>query len=149
MKTKRQKILLELIRENVVETQDELSGLLRGSGYETTQATISRDIKELGLTKVPASGGRYRYSAHRDGGAGSDRLGAIFRDSVISVDAAQNIVVVKTEPALASAACSALDSMPELNIVGTLAGDDTAFILMRNAAEADKLHARFRAMMDR
>ena len=145
MKSKRQKMLLRLINDGAVETQEELTTLLRGAGFDATQATVSRDIKELGLTKLPTNDGKYRYAV--PSALSPDKLSALFRDSVLSAEAAQNIVVIKTVPALASAACSALDSADGMEIVGTLAGDDTAFIVTRDAAAANRLCADFRAMM--
>ena len=145
MKSERQQKLLQLINGQVIETQEELTALLRGAGFDSTQATVSRDIKELGLTKIPSGGGRYRYAMPAS--PGLDRLSAMFRDNVISVEFAQNIVVVKTIPAHASAVCSELDAMTGADIVGTLAGDDTAFIVTRDTEAAGKLCARFRAML--
>ena len=133
MKRARQAEILSIIQSQAVETQEQLLQALRSRGFTSTQATISRDIKELHLVKE-LSGGCYRYTAYPRPGADNSqgRLRNIFKEGVLSVDAAQNLVVIKTMPGLASAACSALDNMEMSDIVGSLAGDDTAFLLMRD-----------------
>ena len=110
------------------ETQEQLLERLQAKGIKSTQATISRDIKELHLIKEPAGQGKYRYavSAHRTKLNFADKLRTIFRESVLTVDNAQNIVVIKTLPGLANAAGSAVDGMDVPYLVGSLAGDDTA-----------------------
>lgn len=134
MKNQRQATILEIIAEQKIETQEELLNALQSRGFNSTQATISRDIKELRIVKELDSTGTYRYSASKNEAkpAFSNRLNTIFRECVTGFDYAQNIVVVNTLPGLASAACSALDGMKMPQIVGTIAGDDTAFILMRD-----------------
>ena len=141
MKTKRQTILLKLIEKYDISTQSELTEYLNAEGVNATQATVSRDIKELRLIKAVGSNGKSKYAVSRsatDSGF-SERLLTIFRESVLSYDNAQNIVVIKTLPGLASAACSAIDSMEIDGLVGTLAGDDTAFLAMRDNEHAKKL----------
>ena len=138
MKPNRQAKILELIETKDSETLEQLLQELEACGFATTQATISRDIKELRIIKELGENGSYRYSAvpkQLESNA-TAKLHAIFRQCVVSCDYAQNIVVMKTMPALASAACSAMDSMNLDMIVGTLAGDDTAFIVMRDTASA-------------
>ena len=134
MKNQRQATILEIISEQKIETQEELLNALQNRGFNSTQATISRDIKELRIVKELDSTGTSRYSASKNETkpAFSNRLNTIFRECVTGFDYAQNIVVVNTLPGLASAACSALDGMKMPQIVGTIAGDDTAFILMRD-----------------
>ena len=124
-----------------METQEQLLDELKARGFSATQATISRDIKELRLVKE-LSGGGYRYaSSERKGLADSDaRLRNIFKEGVTSVDRAQNIVVVRTMPGLASAACSALDSMEIPGMVGSLAGDDTGILIMRDNDAAERFN---------
>ena len=141
MKIERHAKIIELINEYAIETQEELTDHLRAVGYSTTQATVSRDIKELHLTKTLSPSGKYRYSAPAaDEFPGYDeRLKKIFRECVTSYAEAQNIIVIKTLPGLASAACAALDSMHIETLVGTLAGDDTAFLLMKDNTSADEL----------
>lgn len=140
MKSKRQTKILEIIADKNVETQEQLLSLLQAEGFRSTQATISRDIKELRIVKELTSLGTYRYSAPNSDvvGSFSARLNTIFRECVTGFDYAQNIIVIRTLPGLASAAASAVDSMGMSMVVGTLAGDDTVMIVMRdnNAAAA-------------
>ena len=140
MKFQRQTKILELIEKEPLETQEELSARLREAGFDTTQATVSRDIKELRLIKVMTADGTYRYAtaaAEQEGGM-QTRVRRIFRESVPSVAVAQNMVVIKTLPGLASAAGYAIDAMREPTVIGTLAGDDTVFCVMRdNEAAAE------------
>ena len=123
-----------------METQEQLLAELKERGFSATQATISRDIKELRLVKELTGQGTYRYTqSDRRASAGTDiRLRNIFKEGVVSVDVAQNIVVVRTMPGLASAACSALDSMDIPGMVGSLAGDDTGILIMRDNASAQQ-----------
>ena len=139
MKTQRQAKIMEIISTRDIETQEQLLEALQDEGFYSTQATISRDIKELRVVKELTSFGTYRYSASAKDGAGtfSARLNTIFRECITSFDYAQNIII-KTMPGLASAAASAVDAMNMSVVVGTLAGDDTVFLVMRdnNAAAA-------------
>ena len=141
MKRARQAEILNIIQAVDVETQEQLLDELKALGFSATQATISRDIKELRLVKE-LSGGGYRYaSSERKGLADSDaRLRNIFKEGVTSVDRAQNIVVVRTMPGLAPAACSALDSMEIPGMVGSLAGDDTGILIMRDNDAAERFN---------
>jgi transcriptional regulator of arginine metabolism len=138
MKNNRQNQLLQIIAEENIETQEQLLERLEARGIKSTQATISRDIKQLHLVKEPAGQGRYRYavSAHRTKLNFADRLRTIFRESLLSADYANNIAVVKTMPGLAQGAASALDSMHINDMVGSLAGDDTVIIVMRDEDSA-------------
>ena len=138
MKTDRQSMILEIIEKEDVDTQEQLQQRLQEQGVRCTQATISRDIKQLHLITEPVGQGRYRYtvSSQRNRLNVADKLRTIFRESIISVDFAQNIVVVKTMAGLANAAAAALDGMNVPYMVGTLAGDDTAFLLMRDTESA-------------
>ena len=149
MKNKRQNQILEIIAREDVETQERLMELLQERGISCTQATISRDIKQLHLVKEPVGRGRYRYAAsvHRHSLNVADKLRTIFRESIVSVDYAQNIVVLKTMPGLASAACSALDNMNYSMLVGTLAGDDTAFLVMRDTESAAEFCEEIKEML--
>lgn len=141
MKPNRQAKILELIECKDIETQEQLLSELEACGFSTTQATISRDIKELRIIKELGPNGMYRYStaSKQAEPTCSAKLNSIFKQSVIACDHAQNIVVIKTMPGLASAACSAIDSMNYDMIVGTLAGDDTAFLLLRDISSANAL----------
>lgn len=134
MKSARQKKILEIIGNKDVETQNQLIEELADVGVKSTQATLSRDIKELRLIKEATGSGKYRYvTASKEVVADYDqRLKKIFRECVTSFDNAQNIIVIRTMPGLAPAACSALDSMNIPGLVGTIAGDDTAFIAMKD-----------------
>lgn len=140
MKNQRQGKILELIVNQNVETQEQLLALLQAEGFRCTQATISRDIKELRIVKELTNLGTYRYSAGNNEmvNSFSVRLNTIFRECVTGVDYAQNIIVIRTLPGLASAAGSAIDAMNISPVVGSLAGDDTVIVIMRdnNAAAA-------------
>ena len=140
MKTQRQAKIMEIISNKNVETQEQLLSELQAAGFHSTQATISRDIKELRIIKELTSFGTYRYciSANEVSSTFSGKLNAIFRECITSFDYAQNILVIHTLPGLASAAASAIDAMSLSVVLGTLAGDDTVFIVMRdsNAAAA-------------
>ena len=140
MKSERQAKIMEIISTSNVETQEQLLAMLQNSGFNATQATISRDIKELRIVKELTSFGTYHYTAAaREVPASfSGRLNTIFRECVTNFDYAQNIVVIHTLPGLANAAASALDAMSMSVVLGTIAGDDTVFIVMRdnNAAAA-------------
>jgi len=131
---------MEIISNKNVETQEQLLAELQNAGFRSTQATISRDIKELRIVKELTSFGTYRYSAASAevGSTFSSKLNTIFRECITSFDYAQNIIVIRTMPGLASAAASALDAMNMSVVLGTIAGDDTVFIVMRdnNAAAA-------------
>ena len=140
MKTQRQAKIMEIISTRNIETQEQLLEALQNEGFRGTQATISRDIKELRIVKELTSLGTYRYTTPTKevSGSFSSRMNTIFKECVIGFDYAQNIVVVRTLPGLASAAGSAIDSMNLSIVVGSLAGDDTVMIVMRdnNAAAA-------------
>ncbi len=134
MKHGRQSVILEIISKQDIETQGQLMQALAERGIKSTQATLSRDIKDMRLVKELGPSGSYRYVAPtaQDRDDLSPRLKTIFRESLVSYDIAQNIIVIKTLPGLASACCSAVDNMIIDGVVGTLAGDDTAFIAMRD-----------------
>ncbi len=138
MKSGRQEAIKKIITENEIETQNQLLEELNKIGIITTQATLSRDIKNLQLTKSLNKNNKYVYtvSSKKDDGSLS-RLMKIFRECVISYDTAQNIIVIKTLPGLAGAACSAFDNMSVEKLVGTIAGDDTAFLLFKDQDSAD------------
>lgn len=138
MKSKRQAKILEIISNKNIETQEQLLAELQKEGFRGTQATISRDIKELRIVKELTNLGNYRYatSVNEVSGSFSTRLNTIFRECVISFDYAQNIIVVRTLPGLASAAGSAIDAMNLSTVVGSLAGDDTVIVIMRDTNAA-------------
>ena len=142
MKLDRQSVIMEIISERDIETQNQLMEALAAKGLKSTQATLSRDIREMRLVKEMGPRGNYRYvaAAKQDNSDLDIRLKKIFKESVVSYDIAQNIFVIKTLPGLASAACSALDGMSIDGLVGTIAGDDTAFLAMKDNASAITLY---------
>ena len=149
MKSKRQEKILQLIHDHDIETQEQLLSELREAGFQTTQATISRDIKQLRIIKELGSTGAYRYSvsAKPVEHTFSAKLNIIFKQCLTSVEHAQNILVIKTMPGLASAACSALDKMNIPEIVGTLAGDDTVLLVFHDSSHAVDFCEQVRQML--
>ena len=149
MKSKRQAKIMEIISTANVETQEQLLQELQKAGFSCTQATISRDIKELKIVKEMTNFGTYRYSIteKEPGNPFSDRLNTIFRECVTSFDYAQNIVVIHTLPGLANAAASALDAMKAEYILGTLAGDDTVVAILRDSNSAAVFCGEIKALI--
>lgn len=147
MRYSRQNAILELINTHEIETQEKLASMLKERGFDVTQATVSRDIKELQLIKTLSSSGRYKYSTgvSRETPI-SDRFTKIFRDTVRSVACAGNIVIVKTLSGCAAAAAEAVDTTTFPHIVGSLAGDNTFFIVVDEAENAPKLVELFNEM---
>ena len=142
MKVARQTKIIEIIENNQIETQEELAEHLKQSGYKVTQATISRDIKELKLIKVMGQDGRQYYSSLKDMGTIYDeRVVAVFRESVLTVDTATFLVVLHTLPAMA------IDSMEWSEVVGTVAGDDTIFVAVREQNDVNEIVSRFKKLM--
>ena len=150
MKNQRQAKILEIISNRDVETQEQLLALLQEAGFRGTQATISRDIKELRIVKELTNLGSYRYttSSNELRGTFSTRLNAIFRECVVSYDYAQNMVVIRTLPGLASAAASAIDAMNMSAVLGSLAGDDTVMIVMRDVNTAATFCSEIRNLLN-
>ena len=137
MKTRRQTKILELIKKYEIETQEDLSSYLEQEGYQVTQATVSRDIRELKLTKVSLTGGRQKYVALLETSEDlSKKYERIFRDGFISMDIAQNILVIKTVSGMAMAVAAALDALQLYEVVGTIAGDDTIMCAARSTEDA-------------
>ena len=149
MKNDRQSMILEIISQENIETQEQLLARLQERGISSTQATISRDIKQMHLIKEPVGQGVYKYavSGNRTKLNFAEKLRTIFRESITSIDYAQNIVVIKTMPGLASAACAALDNMEFNFLVGSLAGDDTAFLVMRDTDSAAEFCEEIKEML--
>ena len=142
MKNSRQELILRLVSENDISTQEELQKLLLENGCKVTQATVSRDINELALLKTCTSTGQYKYTVPkltRSSLADNGAFYSILTEGVVSVDYAMNTVVVKCHTGMAQAVCAKLDSTGVENVVGTLAGDDTIFILMRTERDAERL----------
>lgn len=149
MKKRRQAKILEIISSNDIETQEQFQSMLLSSGYEVTQATISRDIKELRLVKELSSNGRYVYSTgQKNNDSITKRTGGIFNESIIRIDYALNTVVIKCFTGMANAACATIDSMNLDEIVGTIAGDDTIFILCRSEETAKIFTSKLRNILD-
>jgi transcriptional regulator of arginine metabolism len=139
----------EIIEHDVIETQEELAEALRKEGIEVTQATVSRDIKELRLIKVPTGDGRSRYAfpAEQSVVFSQSRMERMFRDSVLSMDYSSNIVVVKTLPGTANAVASTIDSARWPEIIGTLAGDDNILVVVKPTDAAAKVIEKFQSLL--
>jgi transcriptional regulator of arginine metabolism len=143
MKSDRQVKILELIREQDVETQEELSDLLRKAGYQVTQATVSRDIRELKLTKVSVNGSRQKYVSYSNRPESmSNKYVTVLREGFVSIDAAMNLIVIKTVSGMAMAVAAALDAMEWPEIMGCIAGDDTIMCALHNENETSVVRER-------
>ena len=148
MKTTRQAKILELIQKKDVETQEELSAYLEKEGFQVTQATVSRDIRELKLTKISTDNGRQKYAVITDADSNMmEKYARVLREGFLSVDAAENIVVIKTVSGMAGAVAAAVDAMRMQEIVGSLAGDDTIFVITRSEQQAQVLVQELLRMM--
>ncbi len=149
MKTKRQTKMLELIKKHDIETQEELSDYLQKEGYQVTQATVSRDIRELKLTKVAMSNGRQKYVALTEANEDlSEKYTRVFRDAFVSMDMAQNILVIKTVSGMAMAVAAAIDAMHLHEIVGCIAGDDTIMCAVRSVDDTIAVMSRLRKLVE-
>lgn len=149
MKTKRQTKMLELIKKFDIETQEELSDYLEQEGYQVTQATVSRDIRELKLTKVAMGNGRQKYVALVEKNEDlSEKYTRVFHDGFISMDMAQNILVIKTVAGMAMAVAAALDAMSFHEIVGCIAGDDTIMCAIRSVEDTVAVMNRLRKLVE-
>ncbi len=144
MKSKRQNKILELIESHEIETQEELVGMLNEANFQVTQATISRDIKDLQLIKVQTSSGNYKYAVTADVKSGNmDVLLRIFRDTCVSIDCAMNLIVIKTLTGSASAAAEVIDGMHIPGVLGTIAGDNTIFLAADSEQTANDVRNQF------
>ncbi len=149
MKTNRQSKIIEIIQKNEVETQDELSALLEKDGFRVTQATVSRDIRELKLTKIPTAGGRQKYAVITDAPENlSKKYDRVLREGFLSMDMAQNILVIKTVSGMASAVCAAIDAMKMREIVGSIAGDDTIMCAIRTVDDTYAVMKKIRRIVE-
>ena len=145
MKTKRQTKMLELIKKHDIETQEELSDYLQKEGYQVTQATVSRDIRELKLM----SNGRQKYAALTEANEDlSEKYTRVFRDAFVSMDMAQNILVIKTVSGMAMAVAAAIDAMHLHEIVGCIAGDDTIMCAVRSVDDTIAVMSRLRKLVE-
>ena len=148
MKYSRHSKIIEIIENNDIETQDELASELRNAGFQVTQATVSRDIKEMRLIKVLTKDGRYKYASIKEKeGVVNDRFLKIFRNSVTGLDFAGNIIVIKTLVGSASAAAVSIDALNLKAIVGCIAGDDTIFLLVKEESLVQELLKQFRELL--
>lgn len=132
MRYSRQNKVLEIIRNNEVDTQEMLCQLLKDAGFEVTQATVSRDIKELQLIKAQSANGKYKYVQNKDEGPISNRFVKIFKETITSVESAGNIIVIKTLTGCANAAAEAIDSLNLGHIIGSVAGDNTIIAVIED-----------------
>ena len=149
MKTNRQSKIIEIIQKNEVETQDELSALLEKDGFRVTQATVSRDIRELKLTKIPTAGGRQKYAVITDAPENlSKKYERVLREGFLSMDMAQNILVIKTVSGMASAVCAAIDAMKMREIVGSITGDDTIMCAIRTVDDTYAVMKKIRRIVE-
>ena len=149
MKTNRQSKIIEIIQKNEVESQDELSALLEKDGFRVTQATVSRDIRELKLTKIPTAGGRQKYAVITDAPENlSKKYERVLREGFLSMDMAQNILVIKTVSGMASAVCAAIDAMKMREIVGSIAGDDTIMCAIRTVDDTYAVMKKIRRIVE-
>lgn len=149
MKAKRQSKLLELIQKNEIETQEELLHHLLKEGFAVTQATVSRDIRELKLTKIAISGGRQKYAVLNESTEVlSEKYIRVLKDGFLSMDMAQNILVIKTVSGMAGAVCASLDAMNLREIVGSIAGDDTIMCAIRTVEDTASIMKRLRKIIE-
>ena len=144
-KEQRQERILQLVRTRVVDTQEDLAALLHAEGFAVTQATVSRDIRELRLAKVPTGGGRSRYAVAN--GSPGDHLRRLVRDCVTSVDASENIVVLNTLPGMAQAVAEVLDGVGAPEVIGTMAGERVVFAVIKPRAAVSAFLARLRGLL--
>ena len=145
----RQTKILELIENYEIETQEELAEFLKMAGIDVTQATVSRDIRELRLVKVLSKSGKYKYAAMEQNAEGTtDRLIKIFKNSIVSIDVAGHLLVIKTLPGAAQICASAVDSLNIEEIVGTIAGDDTLFVAISNQEKINEIVDIFNKLLN-
>lgn len=148
MKLRRHEAIIDLVNNQDINTQEELMENLQKQGFKVTQATVSRDIKELRIFKALGKDGKYRYSTGgRNALDKTSGFESLFASSVEEVDSAENIVVIKTMTGMAQAVCMSLDNIDFGNIVGTIAGDDTIFVLCRNLKATEEMLNKFRKLI--
>ena len=140
MKVNRHAKIIQLINKYHIETQEELADYLNQEGFTVTQATVSRDIRDLKLTKIPSENGKQRYALHQTSGSGmSEKYIRVLKDGYVSMDMAQNILVIKTVAGMAMAVAAALDAMKWNEVVGCIAGDDTILCAIRSTEDTVKV----------
>ena len=148
MKTKRHRKILEIIKENIVGTQEELAEMLKKEGFNVTQATVSRDIKELALIKISAGNDQYRYSFPTEITVSETRLRFMLKEFVLNYAASENILIVRTAPGNANAVASALDNAQWAEILGSVAGDDTILVVARRKDEIPVIINKLESYLD-
>ena len=149
MKAKRQSKILELIRKNDIETQEELLAFLLDDGFVVTQATVSRDIREMKLTKIATERGRQKYAVLNEKVEHmSEKYARVLRDGFVSMDVAQNILVIKTVSGMAGAVCASIDAMNLHEIVGSIAGDDTIMCAIRTTEDTVTIMKKIRKIVE-
>ena len=150
MKKIRHNQILDIITKYDIETQEELAGHLKNAGFRVTQATVSRDIRELKLTKVPVGNGKQKYGVLKQEDAHmEDRFIRVMKDGFVSMDMAQNILVVRTVSGMAMAVAAAIDALKFSEVVGCIAGDDTIMIAVRTTEDTRNLMDKIHKMMDK
>lgn len=150
MKKNRHKMILEIIEKRDVETQEELASLLKEAGFDITQATISRDIRELKLSKVSLGSGRQKYAVLKQGDNRiADRYVRVLEEGFHSMETAQNILVMKTVSGMAMAVAAAIDSMQFPEVVGCIAGDDTIMIAVKGSEDTQRLMEHIRNLVEK
>ena len=148
MKTVRHAMILEIIDSKDIETQEELADELRRHGVAVTQATVSRDIRQLNLTKMPTENGHFRYVLMQKKDQNlSEKYARVLKDAVLSMDVAQNILVIKTVSGMAMAVCAAIDAMEWKEVVGSIAGDDTIMCAVRSVDDTIIVMDKIRKMI--
>lgn len=149
MKGARRRVIREVIATRTIQTQAELTAELNRQGFAVTQATVSRDVKELGLVKVPADGGIYRYALPEasQGPDPHDRLRRIFADSVVSLDWSLNLIVIHTLPGTAHAVASCLDHVRLDGMIGTVAGDDTILVVVKSGQKVRRILGELKKLL--
>jgi len=149
MKARRQMKIQELVAKEVIHTQEDLADRLREAGFDVTQATVSRDIKEMGLIKVPSSAEDYRYAIPGEAhpAKNQERLKRMLRETVISVNDSENLVLIRTIPGNAHALASVLDSSGWEEVIGTVAGDDTILLVIKPKEEAVAVRDRLTSLI--
>ena len=148
MKVERHSKIVELIGKYEIETQEELAEYLNQAGFNVTQATVSRDIRELKLTKAPSESGKQRYMVLQNHGNFSDKYIRILQDGFLSMDMAQNILVIKTVSGMAGAVCASIDAMHIHEIVGSIAGDDTIMCAIRTTEDTVAIMKKLRKIVE-
>ena len=148
MKAKRQALIREIVEAQSIQTQEELAEALRAHGMVVTQATVSRDIREMHLLKVLAEDGSYRYATMEKSDSGmNDRLIRMLSDSVVEMNSANNLIVIHTLPGSAHVAAEAIDNLRWPETIGTIAGDNTILVIVRTNEEVDAVMKRFRGII--